>query len=209
MTDYMGDMANPGTLAIKEEVAAFYIGGDTPHVWTETQIKTQTARYLHPIWVYNPTRPGTDNGIIDAHHAVQQCKALGIPSGVSISFDMEEHVDKAYLEGARSVVAPTGYWTSVYGSKSTIAENPVFGGGRWVADWTGSAHLSGIDREWACQWQKANAPGNPNPWDISVVKDTSHLWDVQGIDPEWAVLVQLPAGTTKMVKSLNGGKTWA
>lgn len=202
---YMGDMSDPGTLRIAEDVVAFYIGGATPHVWTKLQIDTQTAKWRHPIWVYDPNRPGADNGIIDAHKAVQQCRALGVPSEVTISFDMETHVDPAYLNAVHSVVAPSGYWTGVYGSRDYITQNPSFGGGRWVADWTDQAHYSGIEGEWACQFQPAN---DKLPWDLSLVKSTAHLWDVTMPARESAVLVRLPSGSSKIVYSVNGGVTW-
>lgn len=208
MTIFMGDISDPGTLRIDEEVVAFYIGGNTPHVWTQQQIEMQTARYRHPVWVYDPARPGTDNGIIDGHKAVAQLQALKVPTGVAVSLDMETHEDAAYVDGARSVIASTGYWTSVYGSLDFIRANPRWGGGYWVADWItpppSQAQLpSGT---WACQYQQATSE---IPWDISAVFDTSHLWDVEGITPAHAVLVEIPSGNTRVVSSLNGGSTWS
>lgn len=210
MSTYMGDIADPGTMVVKEEAVAFYIGGNTPHVWTAQQIHMQTARYRHPIWVYNPGRPGADNGLVDGHKAVAQCKALGVPTEVSISFDMEAHVDEAYLTAVHSVVAPSGYWTSVYGSRDTITKNPAFGGGRWVADWldTGEPHLTGVPGEWACQFVNAGGKGNAAPWDLSLVKDITHLWDITQATREVATLVRLPSGSAKTVYSYNGGVTW-
>ena len=208
MTVYMGDMSDPGTIKIDEDVVGFYIGGDTPHVWTLAQIEMQTARYRHPIWVYNPAKPGTDNGIIDGHKAVIQCQALKIPSGVAISLDMETHADPAYVNAARSVIASSGYWTSVYASLDYIKSQPRWGDGYWIADWTGSppdpADLPA--GTWACQYKPA---GDGVPWDTSIVWSTAHLWDTQGINPTHAVLVEIPSGNTRAVQSLNGGTTWA
>lgn len=213
MTDYMGDMSDPGTLVINEEAVAFYLGGMTPHIWTPLQVHRQTARYRHPIWVFG-NNPGHNGGILDGWSAVQAAKALGVPAGTAISLDMETNkadaADVAYVEAARSVIAEQGYFTSLYGSLSTITAYPAFGGGKWVADWTGQPHLTGITGEWACQFVAGGQMGNPEPWDISVIKDvaTSHLWDIEAVAVDYGVLVQIPSGNTRAVKSLNGGRTW-
>lgn len=205
---FMGDMADPGTLVVKEDAVAFYIGGYTPHVWTTVQINRQTAKYRHPIWVYDPNHPGLESGIVDGTKAVQQCRALKIPALTTISFDMETSVDAAYLNGVHSVVGPSGYWTGVYGSLDFITQNPVFGGGRWVAHWTGTPHLTGVPGEWACQYQKADAPGDADPWDLSLIDDPAHLWDPTAPEREVATLVRLPSGAASTVYSVNGGVTW-
>lgn len=205
---YMGDMSNPGTMKINETAVAFYIGGMTPHVWTTTQINSQTARYRHPIWVYGNNR-GYDGGILEGTLAVMALRGLGVPTGTSVSADMESNTpttaDLEYIYGFHAAVAPTGYWTSIYGSRDTMAGYPAFGGGKWVADWTGSAHYTGLTGEWACQFEQASGDV---PWDTSIVKDTSHLWDPSVSVPDLAVLVQIPSGASRMVQSVNGGKTW-
>lgn len=214
MTDLtMGDMSDPGTLIIREDIAAFYLGGWTPHVWTAAQVGSQTAKYRHPIWTYNPNKPGHDSGIIDGHNAVTAAKALGVHAEVAISIDMEDKIDAEYINAFRSVIAPAGFWTSIYGSASTVAHNPHWGGGYWVADWpaageTGTPHFTNLEGEWACQWQAAEKPGNENPWDISAVKDATHLWDITQPAREVATLVRLPSGAASTVYSVNGGVTW-
>lgn len=205
---YMGDMSNPGTMKIVETAVAFYIGGMTPHVWTTTQIDAQTARFRHPIWVYG-NNSGYNGGVLDGALAVMALRALRIPTGTSVSADMEANApdtaDIDYVNGFHDSVAPSGYWTSLYGSRDTLAGYPAFGGGKWVADWTGSPHYTGETGEWACQYKQG---GGAVPWDTSIVKNTQHLWDPSVNPPDLAVLVQVPSGSSRTVQSTNGGKTW-
>lgn len=203
----MGDISDPGTMLVTEDVVAFYLGGRTPHVWTPVQVHMQTARWRHPIWVYG-NRPGSDGGRLDGLDVVAALKALGAPKGIAVSFDMETAVDGGYLEAADAELKAAGFFASEYGSRDFIAANPVLSGGRWTAEWTGIPHYTGLPGEWACQWQRAGATGDDHPWDVSVVNEVSQLWDTRAPVTLSAVLVQLPTGSTRVVHSSNNGVTW-
>jgi hypothetical protein len=209
MTFTMGDMSDPGTLAMKTDIVAFYIGGMTPHVWTATQLNQQTARYRLPIWVYGNTS-GTDGGMLDGTKCVNALHSLGVPSGVRVCIDMETGKDVAYVTEFQKVLTANGFNTHYkvvdYGSKDFVYGNPQEQGGYWVADWTGSAHL--VSGSWATQWQAANGTGNPNPWDISEVSTVDSLWDIHAPVVMHGVVVSLPNGLARNVRSTNGGATW-
>lgn len=171
----MADQSDPGTSDIPEKITGFYFGGNTPHVWTRQQIDRQSARYMNPIWVYGKVS-GYEGGQYEAGLAVKACRALGIPYGVRISVDMEDTQDFEYTNGFHDVIKSSGgYWTGLYGSRDTIVNFPLFGGGKWVADWTGQAHFSGMAGEWACQYASARMIGKP--YDVSLVRNTTLLWD--------------------------------
>lgn len=180
MTYSMGDWSNPGTSVITGvDAFAFYIGGWTPHVWTQTQINAQTAHWALPIWVYDPNLPGSTQGNADGKAAVSALRALGVPAGVRIVVDMEQSVDVNYVSAFRYVVGPAGYHVCLYGGASEVFKNWPSnaagpGGGWWVADWAGVGPFmynhAGV---WATQWTNETAT---TPWDQSVIADLTMLW---------------------------------
>lgn len=176
----MADWSDPGTTDITGvDAVAFYLGGWTPHVWTATQIKDQSAYWALPIWVYNPNTPGSAQGTADGKAALGALKSLGIPTDTRIVVDMEGSTDISYLQSFRSVIAQSGhgYHMTIYGEASTVFTNWTNisgpGGGWWVADWTGTPHIYGHDGVWATQWIDAL---NPPSWDQDVIVDFSYLW---------------------------------
>jgi hypothetical protein len=179
MTYSMADWSDPGTTVITGvDVVAFYLGGWTPHVWTQTQINAQSVHWMMPIWVYNPNTPGGTQGVTDGKAIVSALHALGVPTGVRVAIDMESSIDEPYIAGVRNVIGPAGYHVMIYGGPSTVFQNwpqnqngP--GGGWWVADWLGHPFLYNHPGVWATQWTN---PLNPPPWDQSVVADLSYLW---------------------------------
>lgn len=180
MTYTMGDWSNPGTSIIKNvDAFAFYIGGWTPHVWTQTQIDAQTAHWALPIWVYDPNQPGSAKGQADGKAALSALDALNVPSGVRVVADMEGSIDEPYLAAFRNVIGPAGYHMCIYGGPSTIfqnwPQNPAGpGGGWWVADWAGiGPFLYNHEGVWATQWTNSTST---TPWDQSVIADLTMLW---------------------------------
>lgn len=175
----MADWSDPGTTNITGvDVVAFYLGGWTPHVWTQTQINAQSTHWMMPIWVYNPNTPGSTQGNIDGKAAVNAMKNIGVSTGTRIAVDMESSIDEPYLAAFRNVIGPAGYHMMIYGGPSTVFQNwpqnpngP--GGGWWVADWTFTPHLYNHAGVWGTQWTN---PQNPPPWDQSVVADLTNLW---------------------------------
>lgn len=114
---------------------AFYIGGDTPHVWTLAEINAQRARYRLPIFVRsNPPGPGAD---ADVAAALRQLHAIGCPRGNTlVAWDMETAADGPYIQQVYTDMRAAGYTLLVYGSLSTVAGNRNPDGLYWGADWT-------------------------------------------------------------------------
>jgi hypothetical protein len=175
----MGDWSDPGTSVITGvDVVAFYLGGWTPHVWTKTQINAQSAHWAMPIWVYDPNKPGSTQGSADGQVALNALSTLGAPTGLRIAVDMEGSTDVNFLTAFRNVIGPAGDHLMIYGGASTVFSNWPSnssgpGGGWWVADWTGTAHLYNHPGVWGTQWTNAL---NPPSWDQSVVADLTKLW---------------------------------
>src|SRR5271157_4582084 len=90
------DSAWPATNPPPWLVSAFYLGGDTPHVWTTAEIDAQPARYRLPIWVYNGA-DGALGGVSDAAHALAKLHTLKVPPGVAVVLDTETSVLPDYI----------------------------------------------------------------------------------------------------------------
>src|SRR5216117_1763143 len=110
----------PGTDAV-----AFYIGGDTPHPWTDAEILRQSARYRLPIWVRsNPS--GAAQGRAEGHVAADWAHAHKQPLGTCIALDLETAINGDYVKAFDSAVRSAGYKTLVYGSAAyCFAAQPV------------------------------------------------------------------------------------
>lgn len=121
-----------------------YIGGNTPHVWTEAEIAHLKAqpwcRYLLPVYVRSrPT--GVDQAQRDAAAAVAWSKAHGQPPGTLVMWDYETAVNSAYeLAVDAALRAGDGDLEVLYGSRSTVVQNTAPSGGYDEADWTGADH---------------------------------------------------------------------
>jgi Domain of unknown function (DUF1906) len=172
------DISDPGGSVIAQPGLMgffFYLASATPHAWTPAQIEAQTLRYAVPIWVKAAARDSASAAAQDATAAVGAMRALKIPPGTRLVLDMETMVNYTYSKAFRDVIASAGYWTTVYGSKSTVFRNYTPGGGYWVADWTGRVHEYPGDHVWATQY--ADPALDHMPWDLSEVADLSHTWD--------------------------------
>lgn len=116
------------------KAAAGYIGGDTPHVWTELEWTRLGRMPKLPIFVRSD--PGAASAITDAVDALCMCYHLRIPRGTPIVLDLEMAVNAAYVTVFGRVVHWFGYRVWPYGSASTIFRNPPLDG-YWVADYRG------------------------------------------------------------------------
>lgn len=156
------------------DVCAFYIGGDTPHVWSDQEIAGQSARWRLPI--YTCSNPASRNPTVDAATAIAWLRAHGVPAGSALALDYETAVDAAYLIGFDRQIVPAGWRTLLYGSLSTVKQNPLPSAGYWTASWNGIAHLD--TGAAATQWASDTMLGKP--YDLSEVSDSLVLWDTQG-----------------------------
>ena len=111
-------------------VAGYYGGPDAFHVWAPNDWKRFARNRKLPIWV-----AGLD-GAGEGAEAVRALRALGVPRGSYTVVDMEARVDRTYLDHFWSVLQAGGYKVWVYGSASTVFNNPSLNG-YWVAEYAG------------------------------------------------------------------------
>ena len=121
--------APPGYSAV-----AGYIGGDTPHVWTDAEWQRFGNLHKLPIWVRS--NPASVNAEADAFGALERLYQLSVPRGITVALDLEAAVDPSYVNKFQSVMNWAGLYAWVYGSAATVFNNPP-ADGYWVADWAG------------------------------------------------------------------------
>lgn len=137
------DSAFPPASPPKADGVAFYIGGDTPHVWTEAEIAATNTRFRLPVYVRsNPPGPGA---IPDVAAAVARLALLKAPRGTLVAWDMEMAADASYIKAVYGALNTAGYKLIVYGSQSTVLGNDNPDGLYWGAAWTGVVHIAGGD----------------------------------------------------------------
>lgn len=118
---------------------AFYIGGDTPHVWTRAEVDAITTRFRLPIFVRSD--PQLASPVHDADVAVTALKLLGAPRGSLVAWDSETSVDPTYIKTVYGALHSHGYALLDYGSQSHVFENENPDGYYWGADPTGRPHI--------------------------------------------------------------------
>lgn len=152
-------------------VAAFYIGGDTPHVYTDEQVKAIRARWGLPIWTcYDQAHDGP----AEAAKAMAWLHAHGWKPGTLIALDTEELIIPNFISEFDGVVRSAGWYVMRYGSEVAISGNPQTSGGRWTADWTGIPHLNPGDT--ATQYAPDKWLGAP--YDLSVILASAPLHEL-------------------------------
>lgn len=197
---------------------AFYIGGDTPHVWSQGEIDNARMRYRLPIFVRsNPPGPGAQ---ADVNDAVNALKAIG---------------------------APPRYKLLVYGSQSSVFGNQTPDDLYWGADWIGSSFIasgdvmtqwvsfSGYDESTAEStlpfWDTTKPVTDQTclvAWDMETAADAGYIAEVYHAlqaasapvqpppDPDWYGIVRTtdpdwvlsPHYQEFKVKSTDKGQTW-
>ncbi len=167
----MWDAAFPPASPPPWEAVAGYIGGNTPHVWTDQEWARQPARWRLPIF----TRSTGGDPNTDAAQAVRWLRAHGVPPGVCVALDYETRIDPDYLRVFDWIIQQAGYLTLLYGTRRTVVQNPRPSGGYWVAEWTGTPHL--YPGSAATQWSGSGPFGGA--YDPNLVADSTPLWDTQ------------------------------
>lgn len=175
----MYDAAYPQPVASVKgyDVVAGYVGhvSSTPHVWTLDDWNSQPARFRLPIYVPSWFHTGMWTAPADAVEAVKAFQALGVPQGSATGLDFETQVNPEYVDTYIQALRSMNYFTLVYGSTSTLFENPS-GLGFWVANPTGASHMYlGHADVLATQWGQTEGPGID--FDKNVISDTVPLWD--------------------------------
>lgn len=167
----MGDSSEAPPDATHLPAYAFYIGGDTPHVWTVAEVFALDSRYALPIWTRsNPGGDAADdaNGIIAALHLLKWSP------GSLVAVDTETAIIPGYVAELDMRISDAGYALVHYASKDAMESYPATKGGRWVADWTGLPHL--IPGSVATQY--ASATMAHGFWDQSVIDDAAALHEI-------------------------------
>ncbi len=163
------DAAFPPPAPPATDVVGFYIGGDTPHVWSAEELAAQPARYRLPIWVRSD--PAQAIGSDDAVLALDQLRALGAPGGCTVVLDLETAVTGSFVRGFGAQMAPQ-HPVIVYGSSSTLFENPALAG-YFVAKPGATATPAGCV---AVQYAEDVDGG---AYDLSWISSTVPLWDTR------------------------------
>jgi len=156
----------PAVIPAGYEIAAGYIGGDTPHVWTEQEWRRVSHLKRLPIWVYDPRSGNPDEDAVEAFLSLYR---LGATVGAPLALDMETHVDKEYVIRFSSLIKWARLRCWVYGSADTVFGNPS-ADGFWVGDWTGTPHMHGGGV--ATQYARGNE------YDSSVVEGWAYLHEL-------------------------------
>lgn len=187
----MYDAAYPPPRPPAWEIAAGYIGGDTPHVWTRAEWNAQPARWRLPIWTRS--NPGSAaQGAEEALIAVAWVRAEHVPAGSAIALDYELAENDSYLSAFDDVVYSAGYRTVLYGSLSTVMHNRRPSGGYWIGHYTGTPHLE--PGSVATQYADDQMLGVP--YDASLVTDGLVLWDTSPQGPVPSPVPDPPGGVS-------------
>jgi hypothetical protein len=152
------------------DITLIYIGGDTVHIWTDSEIAAATQRtpLLWPCWVRS--NPGQVSASGDASACVSRLRQLGVPSGTNVILDLEIAVDTGYVNTFNATLNTAGYQTCKYGSQGFIFQNPQTSGGTFVA----APGISGpitIGDTVATQFDFAGS------FDLSWVNESVNLWE--------------------------------
>lgn len=208
----MADQAFPSIPRPPTDVIAFYIGGQTPHVWTWAEIVASPERYRLPIY----TRVSNFDPIYDAAFIVHWLQSHNAPLGITVALDLEASINPQYVATVDTGLMHFGYKLMIYGQNSTIAQNGNPSGGIWGAEWHPNGLPFMISGDMATQYVNDGILGKP--WDLSLVSDNVILWDTQGDDmlpDERQALLEIrkmmgdPVDNTNPDNISGGGIPWA
>ena len=138
----MGDTSNPeqrNKITQGCAIVAGYIGGDTPHVWSNDDWRLPEFRKMKklPIFVRSQV-VGTAGGKADGFLALERLYDLKVPKGTIVCYDRETNDDVDGSIAFASVVDWGGYHHLNYGSVDNIFKHPS----PWfVADPTDTPHM--------------------------------------------------------------------
>ncbi len=163
------DASRPPASPPATDGVAFYIGGDTPHIWTVTEVKMQRARYRLPIYVRS--NPAAADVLRDVSEAVAQLQHLNAPRGCLVAWDSETSADPHYMLGVFQHLQLTGYTLIDYGSQSSVFGNESPDGYYWGADWTNRARIEPGDA--GTQFFSGRT------YDLSVFRPGLPFWDTK------------------------------
>lgn len=167
---------------------AFYIGGDTPHVWTLAEIEATSERFRLPIFVRSD--PEAANVAIDVSVAISRLEAISAPRGCLVALDSETSVDVNYVAQFYYELRAAGYTLIDYGSVSSVFGNQIPDGYYWGAHWTNRPGVEAGTQ--MTQWESFDA------YDESTALATLPFWDTGLQTP-----VPAPAPTPTPQQEMN------
>jgi hypothetical protein len=178
----------PATYPTGYDGIAFYIGGDTPHVWTVGELHACPYRYRLPIYVRSDPSALGITAVADVNSAVTALKAYGAPTGTLVAWDSETSIDPQYIQAVYAALLGHGYKLIDYGSQSFVFGNNNPDGYYWGADWTNVPHLTSGD----VMTQYDSLAG----WDESLSGNSPVLpfWDTRPVPPPVVPKPQIPPG---------------
>lgn len=190
-TMYDAAVPQPRNAVSAFDVAGGYIGspGATPHVWSNSDWESQPARYRLPIYVPSVFRDGVWNvsGDVDECHAA--LNSIGVPLGCTIGLDFETKINPSYVSAFSAMLRDAGYFTIIYGSTSTLFQNPPMSMGYWPADITDKPHFMSHPDVLATQY--GSISGNGVDLDLDVLSDDVPVWDT--VTGESSIMPTIPA----------------
>jgi peptidoglycan hydrolase-like protein with peptidoglycan-binding domain len=165
------DAAYPPANPPATDGVAFYIGGDTPHVWTIAEINAATPRYRLPIYVRS--NPASAIAAVDVQEALSALHNIGAPKGCLVAWDTETAADTGYMAVVYTLIVNAGYKLIDYGSQSNLFANQLpVSGYYWGAEWDGaSAVLAG---------DAGTQYADDGAYDLDVFKPGLPFWDTHG-----------------------------
>ena len=170
------------------DVCAFYLGGNTPHPWTEAEIRAQPARWRWPIWVMVDGRSARSHAL----ECVLRLCELHVPRRTAIMLDLEATSQPDRVNEFADVVHQAGWITTVYGSTSTLFTNPVRAGYA-VATLDGHAVMYNHPHVIGTQYGQTVVGTSPaQKIDQWLITDQLPLWDAHPSTPpvpKWAQAV--------------------
>jgi Putative peptidoglycan binding domain len=146
VTGYLSfyDAAYPPASPPLTSGVCIYIGGDTPHIWTNADIAAQASiRYRLPVFVRS--NPDNASPAADVTAAVTRLAQIHAPFNTLVCWDVETAIDPGYIEAVYRLLRAAQYQLIVYGSQSDVLKNQNPDDLYWGADWTGTAHLASGD----------------------------------------------------------------
>lgn len=173
----MGDSSSPeagAEYSHEVDIWGFYIGGDTPDIWTLAQIQALKSRYRLPIFTRSDPEKSGVSLSSDIDKAIAWAKSVNFPKGKTMALDLETAIDAPYVSGFDSAIVSGGWRLAAYGSKDYLFHNPKPSGGWWVADYTKVPHLY----PGCLMTQYIPDSDLGKPYDLSSVSPLVPLWDM-------------------------------
>lgn len=134
MTDLLnfGDSSAPLTKYPVVDGWGFYLGGDTPHVWSAGDFGSIPARIRYRLPIWTRSNPHPQIAAADATSFIAQLSAVKAPGRTFVALDLESAETSAYVQTFGLLLNRAGYFILVYVNGSNVASTPRLNG-IWLA----------------------------------------------------------------------------